>query len=43
MNYPTGDSMDDYVLEVQSKAHQTIQNCQTSSVDFQPYLLYHKT
>jgi hypothetical protein len=27
---------------VQSTAPQTIQNCQTFPVDFQPYSLYHK-
>jgi hypothetical protein len=31
-----------YVIYVQSTAHQTIQNCQTAPVDYQPYLLQHK-
>jgi hypothetical protein len=30
------------LLLVQSTALQAIQNCQTSQVDFQPYLLYHE-
>jgi hypothetical protein len=30
-----------FIVYVQSTARQAIQNCQISSVDFKPYLLYH--
>jgi hypothetical protein len=30
-------------IYIQSTAHQTIQNCQTLPVDYQPYLLHHKS